>query len=752
MNKESYDASKITVLKGLEAVRKRPGMYIGDLTEAYRRMILEVVDNSVDEYMAGHGDQVYIVITDKYCSVKDNGRGIPIDNHSSGMSGVEVVMTTLHAGGKFNNDNYIYSGGLHGVGVSVTNALSDWLEVEVYKNHQIYHMRFEKGIAVTPLVNKGYTAELSGTKVTFYPDFSIVEEKYLNILPLTSFLKKLSLLNEGLKITLENNGEKEGPYPSSLVEFYKGKFLHDPIFLQNDNVRVCFGWENNKKASVACFTNNIEQTEGGNHLSGFRSAVTRALSSYLGANFKKSAEIESEDIHAGIQGILSIRIKEPKFSSQTKNKLVSTEARSIVEQFVSEALKSWLEENPKCAQIIMKKIISTYEDRLLIEKARDSMKKLTNNAHNLLPGKLIDCRTDDIKLRELFIVEGNSAGGSGGAGRDAETQAILPTKGKVINVFRQPDYKSLGNAEIMSIIATIGTGIGENFDIQKLRYNKIIILTDADQDGNHIFALLLTCFMKFFPQLIKDGHIYRGFAPLYKLQIGKNKRYIRDEKELQDFLIDRLLSKKKIIIREKEANAETLINVQKYCEAVNKNTPKCEGDYSVIKWVVLLHDTADLVRLKQILEEVLNCQILVSKNDDSVEVKVLSLFEKQNYKIPIQQLENHFFPIKVDNKIFYDPINFTLFLEKTLYEDIDIQRYKGLGEMNADQLSETTLDPSNRNMIRLKPETEEEFLDLQKRLIEIMGDESPRRSLVLGYLGLEEYSNVIEHEESEDVR
>lgn len=733
----SYDASRITVLKGLDPVRKRPGMYIGDLTEAYRRMLLEVVDNSVDEYMAGYANEIKVIITDEYCSVQDNGRGIPVDVHSSGKSGIEVVMTTLHAGGKFDGENYTYSGGLHGVGVSVTNALSDWLEVEVYKNNQIYFMRFEKGIAVTPLINKGYTEEPSGTKVTFKPDFSIVEEKELNVSLLTSFLKKLSLLNEGLKITVENKGIQEGPYPSSLVDFYKDKFLHEPIFLSNNNIRLCFGWTTGRKESISCFTNNIEQLDGGNHLSGFKFAVTRVMSNYLNSSLKKNLSIEGEDIHSGILGMLSIKLQEPKFSSQTKNKLVSTEARSLVEQFVSEKLKIWLEENPKDVQIITKKIVNTVEERLLLEKAKESMKKLNNSASNLLPGKLIDCRSDKMEECELFIVEGNSAGGSSGTGRDAETQAILPTKGKILNVLRQPDHKSMANEEIISIIATVGTGIGEQFDITKLRYNKIIILTDADQDGHHIFALLLTCFMKFFPQLIKEGHIYRAFAPLYKIQSGKTIKYVNNEEELQQFLIERFLQRNKVVMQNGLIDIEKLIEIKEYCQSINKKIPNKEGDYKKIFAACAIHGTNNLSSLQKVLEEILGAQVTIT---NKIEISVLSLFERQNYTIEIDSnMEKMFFPLSVNDKVFHEPISFLEFFEKNLYSGIDIQRYKGLGEMNADQLEETTLNPKNRNMICLQPNNEEEFTNLLKRLADVMGNEAPRRELVLGHLGLENY-------------
>jgi DNA gyrase subunit B len=734
----NYDASRITVLKGLDPVRKRPGMYIGDLSEAYRRMILEVVDNSVDEYMAGHATDIKIVINSEYCSVQDNGRGIPVDSHSSGMSGIEVVMTTLHAGGKFDSENYAYSGGLHGVGVSVTNALSDWLEVEVYKNNQIYFMRFEKGIPTTPLINKGHTDQPSGTKVTFRPDFSIIEEKELNVSLLTNFLKKISLLNEGLKITLDNHGKEEGPYPSSLIEFYRGKFLHEPIFFNSNTVRICFGWAN-KRESVSCFTNNIEQSEGGNHLSGFRFAVTRVISAYLNSHVKKQILLESEDIHNGIGGMLSIRLQEPKFSSQTKNKLVSTEARSLVEQFVSEKLRAWLEENPKEAQIIVKKILNTMEERLLVEKARESMKKLTNTAHHILPGKLIDCRSDRMEECELFIVEGNSAGGSAGQARDAETQAILPTKGKIINVFRQPDYKSMANEEIISIIATIGTGIGEQFDISKLRYNKIVILTDADKDGNHIFTLLLTCFVKFFPELVRRGHIYRAFAPLYKVQSGKVAKYINSEEELDNFLVERFLQKNSITIQETQVDVQKLIEIREYCRTITKRIPNKEGEYKRIFAACSMHGTANLISLQKILEEILGAQVNLNAK---LEINVLSLFEKQVYNIVLDQaIESKYFPLRINEKVFYEPVTFLEFIDDNLYQNIDIQRYKGLGEMNADQLEETTLNPQKRNMICLQPKDDNEFNDLLKRLAEVMGNEAPRRDLVLTELGLENYSS-----------
>lgn len=307
----SYDASKITVLKGLEAVRKRPGMYIGDLTEAYRRMILEVVDNSVDESMAGHCDSIEIIINGSICSVKDNGRGIPVDKHPTGQSALEVIMTTLHAGGKFSDESYDYSGGLHGVGVSVTNALSEWLEVEVYKDGKIYWMRFEKGITVSELKIIGETKE-KGTKVSFSPDFSIVEEKELNIGALRNFLKELSLLNQGLKITLDFNNNKEEFLSSSLKDFFENKFLHEPILIENNQLKICFGWTENRRENITCFTNNIKQTEGGTHLSGLKSAITRTFTNYFNSNVKKTMNLQSEDIHNGLLGILSLRLKEPK--------------------------------------------------------------------------------------------------------------------------------------------------------------------------------------------------------------------------------------------------------------------------------------------------------------------------------------------------------------------------------------------------------------------------------------------------------
>jgi len=545
---EEYSVDKIKVLEGLEAVRKRPAMYIGSTDEkGLHHLVEEVIDNSVDEALAGYCNRIYVTINeDGSITVDDNGRGIPVDVHKEyGISGVEVVMTKLHAGGKFDKGAYKVAGGLHGVGVSVVNALSKWLEVEVRRNGKIYRQRYERGKPVTPLEVVGEAKE-TGTKVTFYPDEGIFGGKTFDYHILRKRLQEIAFLNKGLRIKLvdkRSGKEEEFYYEGGIIEFVRyinrnKNPLHDVIYFEGEkdgvHVEIAMQYTDGYAENIFTFVNNIHTKEGGTHLSGFKSALTRVLNEYGRKNiFKNNESLEGEDVREGLTAIISCKVPNPQFEGQTKTKLGNSEVKGIVETIMYEKLSIYLEENPSTAKRIIERALQAAKAREAARKARELVRKKSYLESTSLPGKLADCTSNEPEKCELFIVEGDSAGGSAKQGRDRKYQAILPLKGKILNVEKASFDKILENDEIKAIISAIGTGIGDDFDIRKANYHKIIIMTDADVDGAHIRTLLLTFFFRYMRPLIENGYIYIAQPPLYRIKKGNKEYYAYSDEEMK---------------------------------------------------------------------------------------------------------------------------------------------------------------------------------------------------------------------------
>ncbi|MDJ0637423.1 MAG: DNA topoisomerase (ATP-hydrolyzing) subunit B [Paracoccaceae bacterium] len=785
---DEYGADSIKVLKGLEAVRKRPGMYIGDTDDGsgLHHMVYEVVDNGIDEALAGHADRVTVTVHgDSSVSVTDNGRGIPVDIHEEeGVSAAEVIMTQLHAGGKFDQNSYKVSGGLHGVGVSVVNALSDWLELRIWRDGKEHVARFEGGETTEHLKVVGDAAGKKGTEVRFLASTNTFSNLEYSFKTLENRLRELAFLNSGVRIILRDERpaealESEFFYDGGVREFVryldrsKTPLIDEPIFIDGEKdgitVEVAMWWNDGYHENVLPFTNNIPQRDGGTHLAGFRGALTRTLNHYAGqsgAAKKEKVNFTGDDAREGLTCVLSVKVPDPKFSSQTKDKLVSSEVRPAVEGLMNEKLAEWFEENPGPAKMIVTKIIEAALAREAARKAREMTRKKSALDVASLPGKLADCQEKEPEKRELFLVEGDSAGGSAKQGRARANQAVLPLRGKILNVERARFDRMLSSQEIGTLITALGTGIGrDEFDIAKLRYHKIIIMTDADVDGAHIRTLLLTFFFRQMPEIIEGGYLYIAQPPLYKVSRGKSEVYLKDQAALDDYLIEqgvdgamlRLASGEEIVGQDLLRVVEDARRVRLVLQAFPTHYPPHILEQAAIAGAFRegqvdadLQGTADTVaqrldlvaleyergwtgritqdkgiRLTRFLRGVEEVRTLDGPILRSGEARRLGGFTGE-----LQEVYGaHANLIRKDRVA---PINGPLDLLKTILDEgekgLSLQRYKGLGEMNPDQLWETTLDPEARTLLQVKVEDLAEADDLFTKL---MGDVvEPRREFI----------------------
>ncbi|MEM7718662.1 MAG: DNA topoisomerase (ATP-hydrolyzing) subunit B [Pseudomonadota bacterium] len=783
-----YGADSIKVLKGLEAVRKRPGMYIGDTDDGsgLHHMVYEVVDNGIDEALAGHADRVTVTVhADDSISVSDNGRGIPVDLHpEEGVSAAEVIMTQLHAGGKFDQNSYKVSGGLHGVGVSVVNALSDWLELRVWRNGKEHIARFEGGETVEHLKVVGDAGDRKGTEVRFLASTKTFSNLEYSFKTLENRLRELAFLNSGVRIHLRDERpavplESEFFYDGGVREFVryldrsKTPLIDEPIFVTGEKdgitVEVAMWWNDGYHENVLPFTNNIPQRDGGTHLAGFRGALTRTLNHHAGtskAAKREKVSFTGEDAREGLTCVLSVKVPDPKFSSQTKDKLVSSEVRPAVESLMNEKLGEWFEENPGPSETIVSKIVEAALAREAARKAREMTRKKSALDVASLPGKLADCQEKNPEFRELFLVEGDSAGGSAKQGRARANQAVLPLRGKILNVERARFDRMLSSQEIGTLITALGTGIGrDEFDIAKLRYHKIIIMTDADVDGAHIRTLLLTFFFRQMPEIIEGGYLYIAQPPLFKVARGKSEVYLKDQAGLDDYLIQmgvdgavlRLASGEEIMGQDLLRVVEDARQVRRVLQAFPTHYPHTILEQAAIAGAFHpgqvdrdLQGAADAVaaRLDLVaLEYERGWQGRITQDKGLRLARSLrGVEEVRTLDGPIlrggeaRRLGGHTEalqevygnPANLVRKDRVAPVSGPLDLLATILDEgekgLSLQRYKGLGEMNPDQLWETTLDPEARTLLQVKVQDLAEADDLFTKL---MGDVvEPRREFI----------------------
>ena len=787
MSEQEYGADSIKVLKGLDAVRKRPGMYIGDTQDGtgLHHMVFEVLDNAIDEALAGHADTIRVTIhPDNSISVEDNGRGIPTDIHpEEGRSAAEVIMTILHAGGKFDNNSYKISGGLHGVGVSVVNALSDWLRLKIYRSGKAHEMEFRRGDAVSPLVVTGDAPlrengePLSGTEVTFLPSTETFRFIEFDRKTLEHRLRELAFLNSGVTIWLKDHREAE---PFEEVMSYEGgieafvrhldkaktPLLKQPIVIrgrrENVELDLSLWWNDGYHENVLCFTNNIPQRDGGTHLAAFRSALTRIISGYAessGAAKREKVSVSGEDAREGLTCVLSVKVPDPKFSSQTKDKLVSSEVRPAVEGLVSEGLGSWFEEHPVEAKLIVSKIAEAAAAREAARKARELTRRKSALDITSLPGKLADCQERDPAKSEIFLVEGDSAGGSAKQARNRENQAVLPLRGKILNVERARFDRMLSSDQIGTLITALGAGIGrDDFDIEKVRYHKIVVMTDADVDGAHIRTLLLTFFYRQMPEVIERGYLYIAQPPLYKATKGKSSRYLKDDPEMETYLTDEgvdgavleLASGERLVGADLLALVQTSRGAKANIERLAARAPAFAVEQAALAG--LLAEGGDVAaaaarldlyaeegdgpwsgesaagggyafsRVKRGVTERLVLDELLLHAADARRLAERSLALADTFSKPATYTRRD------KTTTVRGPLDLVGAVMEAGRRGLSIQRYKGLGEMNPDQLWETTLDADARTLLQVKVTHADDADDMFTRL---MGDlVEPRREFI----------------------
>ncbi len=785
----AYEAASIRVLKGLESVRKRPGMYIGDTDDGsgLHHMVYEVVDNGIDEALAGHADEISVKIHENdSVSVFDNGRGIPVDLHpEEGVSAAEVIMTHLHSGGKFDSNSYKVSGGLHGVGVSVVNALSDWLELRIWRDGSEHFARFEHGNPVEPLRVVGEASQRTGTEVAFLASTGTFSSREYSFKTLEQRLRELSFLNSGLQITLrderpaehlETSFRSEGGVREYVAHLDRSRtpVLPEPIYVSGErdgvSVEAALWWNDSYHETVLPFTNNIPQRDGGAHLAGFRSALTRTINNFANSSGlikKTKVSFTGDDAREGLTCVLSVKVQDPKFSSQTKEKLVSSEVRPAVESLVAERLAEWLEENPKEAKEIIGKIVNAALAREAARKARELTRRKSPLDIASLPGKLADCQERDPALSELFIVEGDSAGGSAKQGRARQNQAVLPLRGKILNVERARVDKMLSSEQVGTLITALGTGIGrDDFKMEGLRYHKVIIMTDADVDGAHIRTLLLTFFFRQMPEIIEHGHLYIAQPPLFKVERGRSEVYLKDQAALDSYLVEQGIDGAALHTGTGETlTGRDLLNTVLEARSVDNiilafpiHCPRPVLEHSAIAGILspgrvaqnpqaaadVVSQRLDMVaheyergwqgrptqdgglRFMRVLRSVEEVQTVSGNALRSRESRRLSEFAEALQaiygKTALLERKNRQLPVNTPSELL------AAVLEEG-QRGLTLQRYKGLGEMNPDQLWETTLDPDARTLVQVRVEDVSEANDL---FIRLMGPEvAPRRDFIV---------------------